>query len=674
MSASSGARSSSPTHLLFGQTYQIGRARACRVNLPDRPHNENIVWRPEVGEGATIRARNGEIPKSQFYTDSIMVASQHAEIGLSSEPVLHSIARHCYTFIRRGDDVFALYPTRGRGGPTNLDLLPGDQILIGNSVFEVDYPPADAPRRSTAASSPPPPPPLPRDPLSASSLAAAIDEDGDTPPADDADLPAAAGFGESGPPPDPVQFETGPDSIIDVGPPPVPDFPEINLPHIDAPPPAPPPLAPPMLLDSIDESLTNDLVEIDEDDAGATPPSLPPDPGLITGPPPLPDDPTAAPDPTRAPPPPVLGTPDSPTMTIPPVSPADLPGPPPVPLQEPEDIFSPDGPPPPPVSLGALDGDPEDSIFDALSASPEEISPDEDPVRALGADETEEVPMADAPADAVPPPVPPPPVPAAEDTPPPVPPAPPAPEDAPTLPTLPSAADGREVVVVDEADWQQELSRPARLVLVGWMASGDVLVGNHRGADVIIPENRAEPEQTFAAADYFSVFVRGRRARATHLGAADARLEVDGAEVEETKDAAALLEVIRRDPDGEPDFEVPLRLRAERMLPDPRARLLAVDSDDPMVAALFALGLPLRTARTLTLGQLTMTATFDGEVLVVTDYLDSYRDPEGGGFRSFFIKHGDAAFRTAPEDGSPVRLAAGDHLLVGAAIYRFGAD
>ena len=31
-----------------------------------------------VGAGATIRARTGEIPKSRFYTDSIMVASEHA--------------------------------------------------------------------------------------------------------------------------------------------------------------------------------------------------------------------------------------------------------------------------------------------------------------------------------------------------------------------------------------------------------------------------------------------------------------------------------------------------------------------------------------------------------------------------------------------------------------------
>ena len=124
-------------HLIFGKGHQLGRARNCQVTLPDKPHNENIVWRPEVGEGANIRVRTGEIPKSQFYTDSIMVASLHAELDLSGEPMLINRARHCHTFVRRSKDVFSLYPIKDQTGPTSLDLQPGDQLLIGNSVFEI---------------------------------------------------------------------------------------------------------------------------------------------------------------------------------------------------------------------------------------------------------------------------------------------------------------------------------------------------------------------------------------------------------------------------------------------------------------------------------------------------------------------------------------------------------
>ncbi|MFT4976945.1 MAG: hypothetical protein ACI8S6_002850, partial [Myxococcota bacterium] len=234
---------------------------------------------------------------------------------------------------------------------------------------------------------------------------------------------------------------------------------------------------------------------------------------------------------------------------------------------------------------------------------------------------------------------------------------------------LPPTVDDREVVIVEESSWQIELSRPARLSVVGWMASGDVEIGNHREAAVIIPENRATPKQRFAPRDYFSVFVRGRRSRLTLLDTDEARLESEGVDVDETTDGGALLEIVRRDGDGEPDFEVPLRLRAERMLPDPRARMLALDTDDAMVTALFTLGLPLRSPRQLHIGQLELSARYDGERIVISDYLDSYQGD--GGFSSFFVRHGESPFRTAPEDGSAITLEPGDLLLIGVAIYRF---
>lgn len=135
-------RKGGTVHMVFGSKHQVGRDRRCKVRLPDEPHNDNIVWKPEMATGGSIRSRNGEIPKSRFYTDSIMVASEHAEIDLVREPVIHSIARHCYTYVRRAGDVFALHPAGDPSGPTNLDLQPGDELLAGNCVFEASYPPA----------------------------------------------------------------------------------------------------------------------------------------------------------------------------------------------------------------------------------------------------------------------------------------------------------------------------------------------------------------------------------------------------------------------------------------------------------------------------------------------------------------------------------------------------
>ena len=64
------------------------------------------MWKPEVGDGATIMMRTGDVPKSRFYTDSIMVASEHAMIVFEDEqPMLKCNARHCFTFIRRDGDI-----------------------------------------------------------------------------------------------------------------------------------------------------------------------------------------------------------------------------------------------------------------------------------------------------------------------------------------------------------------------------------------------------------------------------------------------------------------------------------------------------------------------------------------------------------------------------------------
>ena len=47
------------------------------------------------------------------------------------------------------------------------------------------------------------------------------------------------------------------------------------------------------------------------------------------------------------------------------------------------------------------------------------------------------------------------------------------------------------------------------------MVSGTVVVGNHGEADVVLPENRADPGQTFRPSDYLELYVRGRAVSST---------------------------------------------------------------------------------------------------------------------------------------------------------------
>ena len=135
-------RSGANLHLMPGAVHVIGRAPGSRVKLPDDGHHGNILWRPEVDAGHTIRSQNGEIPKSRFTLDSIMVASSHAELDLTGEsPVLRNVARSCYSFIRRSDgDVIKwveLSRVQRSTGSFESELRSGDELLVGNCVLEV---------------------------------------------------------------------------------------------------------------------------------------------------------------------------------------------------------------------------------------------------------------------------------------------------------------------------------------------------------------------------------------------------------------------------------------------------------------------------------------------------------------------------------------------------------
>ncbi|MBX2800062.1 MAG: hypothetical protein KTR31_20460 [Myxococcales bacterium] len=159
-------RPASSTYMIWGEDYHVGRSRECRVVLPDEPRNDNIHWKPSVGDGATIRARTGEIPKSRFYTDSIMVASEHATVDLRNEaPHVVCNARHCYIYVRRNGEVQPLYPATSPQEPKEMDLEPGDEVLVGNCLFHVGYTPSE---EGVA------PGPAPRVELSSDSLAGVV--------------------------------------------------------------------------------------------------------------------------------------------------------------------------------------------------------------------------------------------------------------------------------------------------------------------------------------------------------------------------------------------------------------------------------------------------------------------------------------------------------------------
>jgi hypothetical protein len=246
-----------------------------------------------------------------------------------------------------------------------------------------------------------------------------------------------------------------------------------------------------------------------------------------------------------------------------------------------------------------------------------------------------------------------------------------APPAAPAAPPA-ASADGvtavhaapNGVCVRAESDARIEGARPARLVLDGWMVQGTVTCGNHAGAEIIIPESRITPAQDFSPRDYFTLRVRGAKGQLELVDRREARLLHDpgaGAVV------GAKVEVIRRDDAGDEDFSVVLTVVEDETLPDPRARLLRVHGD-PLADALFCVGFPLRVERTIQVGPIHAKARFDGAALCLSDYLHSYQN--GGAWVPFFVMRTGERSCTAPEDGTEIRLAAGDRLITGAAVWR----
>ncbi len=622
-------RPASSTYMIWGDSYQVGRSRDCRVVLPDETRNDNIRWKAKVGDGATIRARTGEIPKSKFYTDSIMVASEHASVDLrDAAPRIVCNARHCYVYVRRGEDHEPLYPTTSPEEPKDMDLSPGDEILIGNCLFHVGFTPAEAGTR-----------PAPAPPVST-----------------DAE-PAPAPPVSTEPEPAPSRRLDPGASLSDA-----PPLPALRAADLSAPSLQPRPLAPP-------PPALRSLADVPSPHSLSAASEGPPAPA--TGSPPLSSAPPPPPR-VQAPPPPA-----SPPDTLP-DEPTDLRAPEPTPQED-------DGADAPP---GAAEPQELTPIADLSSGEPHE---DDAPTPLLSdIDDEETIPDMVDPFRSIggPPPVLKPDVGGwDEDWQEPVEPPPlassilttaTASEVSPTADTsetqpvaetaAASEAPARRVIYTDDREAQFELGRPLHVVLAGWMLNGEAVCGNHTGADFVLPENRVVEEQSFEPTDYFRLKVRGRRGKLTVLAPSEVLIDEDDPTAEEyTNLEEHTFDVVRRDELGDEDFSIRLSLTADRSLPDPRARLLSLDYEDPLAAALVTRGLPKGTERQLDLGGITMTLRFDGETVHFSDYLDTYR--QGDQFKPFFVQRGDSRFKTAPEDGTVFQLQAGDRLVVGTCVY-----
>lgn len=182
--------------LPFGARHGVGRGEAHAVRLPDAGHADNILWLD--GVGADVPVKGGALPREAFATDRVLVATDHLELDLTGAPVAWSVTARCPAFVRRAGIALPLGPARDGAPAPGLDLEPGDELLVGNCLFSVHYPPASRPRAAAADPGP----------LSASALLAGVD----FAPTRDAlplrarapgpgDAPVAAGLGERGPAP-----------------------------------------------------------------------------------------------------------------------------------------------------------------------------------------------------------------------------------------------------------------------------------------------------------------------------------------------------------------------------------------------------------------------------------------------------------------------------------------
>ncbi len=705
-------RPASSAYLSFGDRHPIGRARDCAVVLPDEPRNDNIVWRPQVAEGSTIRSKSGEIPKANFYTDSIMVGSEHAELDLSgATPTLHALHARCFTFIRRQGEIIPVHPLGDEGHNHEQELRSGDELLIGNCLFRVEY----------ALEEPELPELLPEaiqaeEGASARQSLHSLDPSALHPVESDDPSGRQSLYSLDTSALEPIEEESlGWDGVeerptteeVDVMAAYLGRRPEVvddlddewpyrpklgggvarrahQMPHLGGGAPivsrteepqrrprmsiadVPDPRAVPeevQLPDDLPRRVYDSIIDFPDDYDDEAPTSF----EVIDQ---LPDGAVAGSLGAHAP---SIGLPEVPARAAEEIeAPVEVEAEAPVAFEAPVEAEA-------SVAFEAQVEADAPVAFEALVEAEAPVAV-ETPVEAEAPVAVEPPVEAEAPAEVEQP------IEVADAAPSEpkvssvVAPAPAAPEAvAPPVASFkeatpsssgPQVHHSSQVVEVLDSQAQFELGRSIRLVLKGWSIKGSAVVGNHAGADVILPENRIDDAQVFAARDYLRFQVRGRRMNAEVLDASEVRVagaSVDVGAIGTVADTS--IGIIRRDDFGDEDFQVVMSLAPDARLPDPRAALLSVDMDhEPLAASLFTLGLPRNSDRHLNLGGIEVTARCDGARVTLRDYLASYRIGEGG-FRPFFVSKSAGRFQTAPEDGSDIELSVGDQLMVGHAIY-----
>ena len=138
-------------------------------------------------------------------------------------------------------------------------------------------------------------------------------------------------------------------------------------------------------------------------------------------------------------------------------------------------------------------------------------------------------------------------------------------------------ADQAPPLDIPEYLWELSLSASHQVRLLGWLIKGTQRVGNTADHDIIVPENRIQPNQVFTTQDYCTIhYRRGTDAFSSHRSS---DLVVD--ETESNKASKTVFHIIRRGIQGSEDFRITLKPDVSSIIPSSMS--LSIDRGDETV-------------------------------------------------------------------------------------------